>query len=72
MLRPFKLTIPIRPELSEEAESLWSDQGNVRQPITLQSGAEASALADEADEETTETSEVEELMRGIQRGILRG
>lgn len=37
------------PEMSPEAIELWADQGGVRQPITLQSGQEAAALADEAD-----------------------
>lgn len=40
------------PEMSNDAVGLWEDQGNVRQPITLQSGDEASALANagETDE----------------------
>lgn len=37
------------PSMSKAAIDLWNDQGNVRQPITLQSGDEASALADAAD-----------------------
>lgn len=44
------------PILSSAARALWSDQGNVRQPITLQSGEEAAALADEADDKTTDDS----------------
>ena len=36
------------PEMSAEAVELWGDQGGVRQPITLQSGQEAAALADDA------------------------
>ncbi|MCF6304419.1 MAG: phage portal protein [Rhodobacteraceae bacterium] len=40
------------PEMSDAARELWEAQGLVRQPITLQSGEEAEALADNADDET--------------------
>ena len=36
------------PKMSQEAIGLWQNQGNVRQPITLQSGDEASASAESA------------------------
>lgn len=45
------------PGLSAAARSLWTAQGNVRQPVTLKSGAEGKSEAEDADAATEEETD---------------